>query len=82
MRPEPRPPKAEAVTDRDRGASAGRALAVTGVYVASAVTVGTTACVGALRYYVGGLAAVPLWTVLGGVALVAGTWAAIWLARH
>jgi hypothetical protein len=57
-------------------------VAVTVVYVASVGIVGLTACVGAVRWYVAGFAHLPLWIGSGLLALIAGTYAAVWLARH
>lgn len=80
MIPQPRLPEAQAT---EAPVSAGwRIIAMTGVYLLSLGVVGVTAFVGAVRWYVAGFAHLPLWIESGLLALIAGTYAAVWLARH
>jgi hypothetical protein len=59
-----------------------RIAAMTALYLVSLGVVGVVAFVGAVRWYVAGFAHLPLWIGSGFLALIVGTYAAVWLARH
>ncbi len=59
-----------------------RIIVMIGLYLLSLGVVGVTAFVGAARWYVAGFAHLPVWIGSGLLALIVGTYAAVWLAQH
>lgn len=81
MIPKSRPPEAKEDVPSPM-VSSWSIFAMTALYLVSLGVVGVTALVGAVRWYVAGFAHLSLWIGSGVLGLIAGTYAAVWLARH